>query len=119
MRAALLLVLSNIFMTFAWYGHLRWFPEKQSSQNLFPIKIIAVSWGIAFLEYCFQVPANRIGKQWEHLSLGQLKIMQEAITLGVFTAFTLFYMREPLGWRYGLAAVLMVGAVAVVFTGKQ
>ena len=118
MRAAALLVLSNIFMTFAWYGHLKWFPEKETTRNLFPLKIIAVSWLIAFLEYCFQVPANRIGKQWENLSLGQLKIMQEVITLAVFTAFTLLYMREPLSWRYGVACMLMIGAVAVVFLGK-
>ena len=119
MRAAALLILSNIFMTFAWYGHLKWFPEKETTSNLFPLKIIVVSWAIAFLEYCFQVPGNRIGKQWEHLSLGQLKIMQEVITLGVFTAFALFYMREPLSWRYGIACLLMIGAVAVVFVGRS
>jgi uncharacterized protein (DUF486 family) len=120
MRAALLLILSNIFMTFAWYGHLKWFPQTdESGRNLFPFKIIVISWGIAFFEYCFQVPGNRIGKIAEHLSLGQLKIMQEVITLAVFTAFTLFYMREQLNWRYGGACVLMIGAVALVFSGKQ
>ena len=115
MRAALLLILSNVFMTFAWYGHLKWFPQTDPSEkNLFPFKIIVISWGIAFFEYCFQVPGNRIGKIAEHLSLGQLKIMQEVITLAVFTAFTLFYMREQLNSRCG-ACVLMIRACAGVF----
>jgi uncharacterized protein (DUF486 family) len=118
MKAVLLLICSNIFMTFAWYGHLRWFPEhKGSQQSFFPLKIILISWGIAFLEYCFQVPGNRIGFA-DGMTAGQLKIMQEVITLAVFTCFSLLFLKEPLTWRYGGACLLMIGAVALVFTGK-
>jgi len=118
MRAALLLTLSNIFMTFAWYGHLKWF-GAESSGSAFPPKIIVISWLIAFFEYCFQVPGNRIGKNVEHLTLGQLKIMQEVITLAVFCVFTLTFMRERLHWRFFVAFGLMLAAVAVIFTGKE
>ena len=89
MRAALLLICSNIFMTFAWYGHLKWFPRHGEGSSYFPFKIIMISWGIAFFEYCFQVPGNRIGEQLEGMTLGQLKIMQEVITLSVFTIFAI------------------------------
>lgn len=120
MRAAILLTLSNIFMTFAWYGHLKWFPEHDEVKtSYFPFTIILVSWAIAFLEYCFQVPANRIGEQVEGLSLGQLKIMQEVITLAVFTIFALTFMGERLNWRFFGAFVLMMGVVALVFTGRK
>jgi uncharacterized protein (DUF486 family) len=119
MRAALFLICSNIFMTFAWYGHLKWFPKAGDGSGYFPIKIILLSWGIAFFEYCFQVPGNRIGKQLEGISLGQLKIMQEVITLAVFTVFTLAFMHERLSWRYFGACLLMLGAVALVFAGKE
>jgi uncharacterized protein (DUF486 family) len=118
MKAALLLIISNVFMTFAWYGHLKWFPERDAQQHLFPFKIILISWAIAFFEYCFQVPGNRIGKQLENLNYGQLKIMQEVITLGVFTVFSLLFLKQPLSWRYGAACLLMIGAVAIVFAGR-
>jgi len=85
-----LLCISNVFMTFAWYGHL-----KFKSASLFTV--IVVSWGIAFIEYCFAVPANRIGHGT--YSAAQLKTLQEIITLAVFAAFSALYLREPLGWR--------------------
>lgn len=85
-----LLCISNVFMTFAWYGHL-----KFKSASLFTV--IVVSWGIAFVEYCFAVPANRIGHGT--YSAAQLKTLQEIITLAVFAAFSALYLREPLGWR--------------------
>jgi hypothetical protein len=119
MRAILLLICSNIFMTFAWYGHLKWFPKQTQSISYFPIKIIMISWGIAFFEYCFQVPANKIGLQIEGITLGQLKILQEVITLAVFTVFCLIFMHDKLSWRYYAACVLMLGAVALVFAGKK
>ena len=118
MRAALFLPLSNVFMTFAWYGHLKWF-NADIARNTFPLKIIVVSWLIAFLEYCFQVPGNRIGKNVEHLSLGQPKIMQEVITVAVFCVFTLTFMQERLHWRFFVAFGLMLAAVAIVFTGRK
>ena len=85
-----LLCISNVFMTFAWYGHL-----KFKSASLFTV--IVVSWGIAFIEYCFAVPANRIGHGT--YSAAQRKTLQEIITLAVFAAFSALYLREPLGWR--------------------
>ena len=107
MIAPLLLLISNIFMTFAWYGHLKY-------KNA-PIWIaILASWGIAFFEYCFQVPANRIG----HLqfSATQLKIMQEAITLIVFIVFAkLYFQGEPMKWNYLVGMLLIFAAVFVVF----
>ena len=119
MKAALLLLLSNVFMTFAWYGHLKWFPKANEDGGYFPFKIILLSWGIAFFEYCFQVPGNRVGNKLEGLSLGQLKIMQEAITLGVFVLFAILFMKERLNWRFVVAGVLIFFAVAVVFTGRK
>ena len=107
LRAALLLAGSNLFMTFAWYGHLR---NMQSS----PWWIAAIaSWGIALFEYLLQVPANRIG--YTALSLGQLKIMQEIITLAVFVPFAMFYMDQPLKLDYLWAALCIVGAVYFIF----
>jgi uncharacterized protein len=106
MRTILLLIISNIFMTFAWYGHLRY-------KNT-PLWIaILVSWGIAFVEYCFQVPANRIGHY--DFTAAQLKTIQEVITLVVFCLFSLLYLREPLKWNYLVGFVMMVGAVFVIF----
>ena len=103
----MLLIGSNLFMTFAWYGHLR---NMQSS----PWWIAAiVSWGIALFEYLLQVPANRIG--YTALSLGQLKIMQEIITLAVFVPFAMFYMDQPLKLDYLWAALCMVGAAYFIF----
>ncbi len=102
-----LLLISNLFMTFAWYAHLK---DMKSKPLLLAI---AVSWGIALFEYVFQVPANRIGST--ALSLPQLKILQEVVTLAVFAPFALFYMRVPLTWNYAWAALCMVGAVYFIF----
>jgi uncharacterized protein len=102
-----LLVLSNIFMTFAWYAHLKNLAEK-------PWWIAAlISWAIALFEYLLQVPANRIG--YTQFSVAQLKIMQEVITLSVFVPFALFYMKEPVKLDYLWAALCMVGAVYFMF----
>jgi len=102
-----LLLLSNIFMTFAWYGHLK---NLKGS----PLWIaIAVSWGIALLEYCFQVPANRIGS--DYMTLPQLKITQEIITMVVFAGFSLWYMKVPITMNFVYASVCMVGAVYFMF----
>ncbi len=106
LRTVVLLVLSNVFMTVAWYGHLR-----HTSRALW--LVILVSWGIAFFEYCLQVPANRIG--YTALSLGQLKILQEVITLGVFVPFAVLYMRQPLRLDYLWAALCLLGAVYFIF----
>jgi len=106
---AVMLVASNVFMTFAWYAHLR---------NLasYPWWIAATaSWGIALFEYLLQVPANRIG--YRELSLAQLKIMQEAITLTVFVPFAIFYMKQPLKLDYLWASLCIMGAVYFVFRG--
>jgi uncharacterized protein (DUF486 family) len=106
-RAGLLLVCSNIFMTFAWYAHLRNLADR-------PWWIAAVvSWGIALFEYLLQVPANRIG--YSMLSLAQLKILQEVITLAVFVPFAVLYMREPIKLDYLWAALCLVGAAYFVF----
>lgn len=105
-----LLVLSNVFMTFAWYGHL-----KNLSHQPWIIAAL-LSWGIALFEYLLQVPANRIG--YPVLSLGQLKIMQEVITLSIFVPFTLFYMKERLSLDYLWAALCMGGAVYFIFRSK-
>jgi len=107
MWTILLLIGSNIFMTFAWYGHLK-FREV-------PLwKVIVVSWGIAFFEYCLQVPANRIGAQT--FSPDQLKVIQEVITLTVFVPFVVLYMGKPLKLDYLWAGVCMMGAVYFVFS---
>jgi uncharacterized protein len=102
-----LLTLSNIFMTFAWYGHLRHLATR-------PWYVAAlVSWGIALLEYLLQVPANRIGAA--ELQLGQLKIVQEVITLVVFVPFAVFYMGQPLKLNYLWAGLCLLGAVYFIF----
>lgn len=106
MHTIVLLTISNIFMTMAWYGHLKY---KESSLWM----AIVVSWGIAFVEYCFQVPANRIGHG--HYSAAQLKTIQEVITLVVFCGFSVWYLKEPLKWNYLAGFALMVGAVFVIF----
>lgn len=106
-QTTLLLIGSNVFMTFAWYAHLRNLNDR-------PWWIAAfASWGIALFEYLLQVPANRIG--YTALSLGQLKILQEVITLAVFVPFAVLYMREPLKLDYLWAALCMVGAVYFIF----
>jgi uncharacterized protein (DUF486 family) len=104
-----LLTVSNLFMTIAWYGHLK----GPLSTRPLPI-VIVVSWSIALLEYCFQVPANRIGYQ-EHYTGAQLKIIQEVITLVVFAGFSVVYLREPLKWNYLVGFAMMLGAVVFVF----
>ena len=108
-RTTLLLVGSNVFMTFAWYAHLR----NLSARPWYVAAI--VSWGIALFEYLLQVPANRLG--YTQLSLAQLKILQEVVTLGVFVPFAVFYMRQPLKWDYLWAALCIVGAVYFMFRG--
>jgi len=103
----ILLIFSNIFMTYAWYGHLKDMRAK-------PLIIaIGVSWLIALFEYCLQVPANRIGHAV--YSLGQLKIIQEVITMSVFAVFSMMYMRERLGLDYLWASICMLGAVYFMF----
>lgn len=106
-KTAALLVISNLFMTFAWYAHLR-----NLSQRPWLVAALA-SWGIALFEYLFQVPANRIGHSV--LSLGQLKMLQEVITLAVFVPFAWWYMKEPLRLNYLWAALCMCGAVYFMF----
>jgi uncharacterized protein (DUF486 family) len=106
-QTALLLVASNVFMTFAWYAHLKDLNHKPW------IVAALISWGIALLEYLLQVPANRIG--YTELSLGQLKVMQEVITLSVFVPFALFYMKEELRWDFLWAALCLCGAAFFMF----
>jgi uncharacterized protein (DUF486 family) len=111
LQTVLLLLASNVFMTFAWYGHLK-------NLATAPWYLAAVaSWGLALFEYLLMVPANRIGYQQAGLTLGQLKIIQEVITLGLFVPFAVFYMNEPLKLDYLWAALCMVGAVYFIFRG--
>ena len=106
-----LLIISNVFMTIAWYGQLR-FPSWTIATA------ILVGWGIALFEYCFAVPANRIG--YAHgFSGGQLKIMQEIVTLTIFAIFAQFVLKEPLTWRYLGAMVCVAGAAAFMFVGRS
>jgi len=107
LQTALLLVCSNIFMTFAWYSHLKTLGGKP-----WYLAVVA-SWGIAFFEYCLAVPANRIGHAT--LTPGQLKILQEVITLSVFVPFVVFYMKEPMKLDYLWAGCCMLGAVYFMF----
>ena len=102
-----MLAVSNLFMIFAWYGHLK----NLSSSPWYVAALI--SWGIALFEYLIQVPANRIG--YTELSLGQLKILQEVITLSVFVPFAVLYMNQPLKWDYLYAGLCLVGAVYFMF----
>jgi len=106
MKTVLLLIISNIFMTFAWYGHLKF---RHSALW----KVIAISWFIALFEYCFQVPANRIGSY--QFSTVQLKTIQEVITLVVFCFFSVLYLKEELKWNYMVGFYFLVGAVFFVF----
>jgi uncharacterized protein (DUF486 family) len=107
LQTIVLLTASNVFMTFAWYGHLKNLAHKPWYVAAF------ISWGIALFEYLLQVPANRIGAQ--QFSVGQLKIIQEVITLGVFVPFAMFYLREPLKLDYLWAGLCLVGAVYFMF----
>ena len=110
LQTVLLLVASNVFMTFAWYGHL-----KNLATSPWYIAAL-VSWGIALFEYLLQVPANRIG--YQELNLGQLKILQEVLTLTVFVPFAVFYMKEPLKLDYLWAGLCLLGAVYFIFRGE-
>ncbi len=107
LRTILLLVLSNLFMTYAWYGHL-----KNTQMPLW--KAVLISWGIAFIEYCLMVPANRIGYT-NGLNGFQLKITQEVITLVVFALFAVFYLKEPFHWKYLVSFALLLVAVYFMF----
>jgi uncharacterized protein (DUF486 family) len=108
--SVVLLICSNVFMTFAWYAHLKELNHK-------PWIIAAlISWGIALIEYLFQVPANRIG--YTALSVGQLKIVQEVITLTVFVPFSIMYLKEPLKLDYLWAGLCLLGAVYFMFRGR-
>ncbi len=102
----LLLTISNVFMTFAWYGHLKY-------KNAALWAVILISWGIAFLEYCFQVPANRIGH--EYFSAAQLKTIQEVITLIVFSVFSVLYLKEEFKWNYLVGFFFIILAVFFIF----
>jgi uncharacterized protein (DUF486 family) len=109
MTTVLLLIVSNVFMTFAWYGHL-----KHRTAPLFTA--IVVSWLIAFGEYCLQVPANRLG--YGRFTAYQLKLMQEVITLSVFVFFAYFYLGESLRWNHVVAFLFLLGAVGFGFWGR-
>jgi hypothetical protein len=106
MRTILLLTISNIFMTIAWYGHL-----KYRNEGLW--KVIFISWGIAFFEYCFQVPANRIGSY--EFTAAQLKTIQEVITLLVFSVFSILYLGEKFKWNYGAGFTLVAAGAFFIF----
>lgn len=107
LQTILLLLIANIFMTFAWYAHLKDLSNK-------PLYIaILVSWGIAFIEYLFQIPANRIG--FTQFNLAQLKILQEVLTLAVFIPFSVFYMNQPIKLDYLWAGLCLMGAVYFIF----
>jgi len=109
MRTIILLVISNTFMTFAWYGHLK-------HRNWPMLTAILISWLIAFGEYCFQVPANRLG--YGEFTGYQLKIIQECITLMVFVVFAFAYLGEPIKWNYAASFVCLGGAVVFAFWGR-
>jgi hypothetical protein len=109
MKTILLLICSNIFMTMAWYGHLKY-------RNTPLILAILASWGIALLEYCFQVPANRFG--YGQFTAFQLKIIQEVITLTVFVVFAWLYLGEQMKWNYAVSFLFIMGAVVFAFWGK-
>ena len=106
MRTIALLTVSNIFMTFAWYGHLKY---KNSPLWI----VVIISWMIAFVEYCFQVPANRFGHQ--QYSAAQLKTIQEVITLVVFTVFSVLYLKEEFRWNYAVGFLFILAAVFFIF----
>jgi len=106
MQTILLLTISNIFMTIAWYGHLKY-------RNTPLFIVILISWGIAFFEYIFQVPANRIG--YDQFNGAQLKTIQEIITLIVFSVFSILYLKEELKWNYAVGFILIVAAAFFIF----
>lgn len=104
-----LLICSNTFMTFAWYAHLKNFATRPL------LFVVIVSWAIAFFEYMFQVPANRIGFEQAHFTLAQLKITQEVITLSVFVPFAVYYMGQKINWNFLWAGLCLMGAVYFIF----
>jgi hypothetical protein len=106
MKTVLLLICSNLFMTFAWYGHLRF-------RGTALWKVVLASWGIAFFEYCFQVPANRIGSY--EFNPAQLKVIQEIITLSIFPLFSIFYLGDRFKWNQGVGFALIVAAAFFIF----
>jgi len=106
MKAIFLLIISNVFMTFAWYGHLKF-------KETILWKVILISWFIAFFEYCFQVPANRIGSY--QFNAVQLKTIQEVISLSVFAIFSIYYLGEEFKWNYLLGFLMIIGAVFLIF----
>lgn len=106
----LLLIVSNVFMTFAWYGHLK----DHAQSPLF--KVILISWAIAFIEYCFQVPGNRIGSNY--FSLAQLKVIQEVISMTVFAVFAILYMKVPLTKNFFYASICLVMAAFFMFRDR-
>ena len=113
MTTILLLIGANLFMTVAWYGHLKWLPGR-------PLLLtILVSWGIAFFEYCLQVPANRIGFTSGRFDGYQLKVIQEVITLSVFVVFAIFYLGEKIRWNYVAAFVCILAAVGFAFLPRD
>jgi uncharacterized protein (DUF486 family) len=110
LTTAILLICSNVFMTFAWYGHLKY-------GHAWPLwRAILVSWGIALIEYCLAVPANRWG--YVHFSGFQLKILQEGITLAVFMVFAVLFLQEKVAWNYIVAFCLLIGAAVFAFAFK-
>ena len=113
MKTVVLLVISNFFMTLAWYGHLKYL--RGAKWPLFAV--ILISWGIAFFEYCFQVPANRIG--YATFSATQLKIIQEVVSLVVFSLFAIAVLGEKLRWNHGVSFLLLLGAVYFAFLNKS
>lgn len=118
-KTAGLLILSNVFMTFAWYAHLKHYNPKDTSWGGLLLAVV-LSWGLAFFEYLIQVPANRLGYGAANLSMAQLKVMQEVITLSVFVPFALFYMKDnrtPLS-DYLLAGLCLMGAVFFIFRSR-
>lgn len=106
MKTVILLTMSNVFMTFAWYGHLKF-------KHTALYKVILISWLIAFVEYCFQVPANRIGHR--EFSAAELKTIQEVITLTIFCVFSVFYLKEDLKWNTIVGFLMIVGASILIF----
>jgi len=106
MRTIVLLTISNVFMTFAWYGHLKY-------RNVPLWKVVVASWGIAFFEYCFQVPANRMGSY--EFNAAQLKTIQEVITLSVFSVFSISYLGEPFRWNYAVGFAFITLAAFFIF----
>jgi hypothetical protein len=111
MATVLLLLASNVFMTMAWYGHLRWRDPQAPLAGMW--KIVLISWGIAFFEYCLQVPANRLG--YGRFSAMQLKIMQEVLSILVFIGFSALWLRETPQWNHVVAFGLLLAAVAFAF----